>query len=258
MKSWSMHVRGALAILLALLSACGEAATAPEQVRSPSDPPSLAVTGPVAVNRDMIAHYAWANVYPDGSGWTTNPFCNREAQPPSGNSANFASQAILGGLVGSMDPGTVYAWRGEFQTDRYGYSIYQWYHESCWLEGSAWSDAHKLYEYARNNRSTYRGLHFGLVTYDTPTAYMDHTLVRKGDIIFADWEHDGRFDHVMVVIDYNTAYSGYNRIRVAYQKGYPKENLNERNKGLGDLNVWYKYQAVFHVYRPLDYNPNGL
>jgi hypothetical protein len=94
---------------------------------------------------------------------------------------------------------------------------------------------------------------------------MDYGAVEVGDIIFADWDHDGTINHTMIVTDYCHTweycyysnedpypYRGYNRIRLTYQ------SYNRTNIGLGDLNEDYNYQALFYVYRPIDYNPSGL
>jgi hypothetical protein len=115
-----------------------------------------------------------------------------------------------------------------------------------------------LYEYAKYNKPTYKSLHFQLVTYDTPTKFMDYKLVQPGDIIFMDVENNGHFDHTMIVVAYNSTSvfkRGYDRVRVAYQNAIGLPSVGDR--GLGEINEAYKFKAVFHVYRPIDYSYEG-
>jgi hypothetical protein len=155
----------------------------------------------------------------------------------------------------------VHSKKRQFQADRYSNGI-RWYYEGCGDKAPAWAGAHQLYQYAVGNKPTYKGLHFALVTFDTRDRFMEYTKVTAGDIIFADWENDGKFDHTMVVVSYDgrawwqTRNQGYNRIRVAYQNQNPYPATGDR--GLGEINDQYHKKAVFHVYRPLDYNPTGL
>lgn len=159
--------------------------------------------------------------------------------------ANFASQCILAGLVGSSDGNTVASKAPYFTADRNSY--YSW----CTYT-NAWINAQWLIQYAKGNISTYKGLHMTFITEDTPTKYMDYNRVQVGDIIFADWDNNGVMDHVMIVTEIWTNQSGYNRIR------YAAHTNNAKNAGLGDLNVYYGYKATFHVYRPTDYNFSGM
>jgi hypothetical protein len=251
------------ALCIPLMVGCSETITGPGQIEAPASPVAQAMPSPAAVNRDMVARYArenWNRTY--GTGSTQNPFCNYGSQTSGGNCTNFASQAIMAGLVGSSNPQTVYSRRRDFQVDRSAQYVnsYQWYFESCGIKGPAWAGAHKLWEFAKYNKATYKSLHFAYVTHDTPTQFMEYSKVMAGDIIFADWENDGRFDHTMIVVRYDGAWyslnRGYNRVRVAYQNqdGF----ANQGDMGLGTLNEKYNYKAVFHVYRPVDYSWTGL
>lgn len=176
-----------------------------------------------------------------------------------GNCTNFASQAIIAGLTGETSPNGVYNRRKDFIAD--ANSPYAWFFikdgtPSSTTRGKAWTGANDLYQYAKSNKSTYRGLHFQYITNDSPTSFMDYKQIKKGDIIFADWEGDGHIDHTMIVTDtqfdsWSWSIRGYDRIRVTYQ------TYNKTDVGLGFLNELYKYKALFYVYRPTDYNPNG-
>lgn len=55
----------------------------------------------------------------------------------------------------------------------------------------------------------------------------------------------------MIVTGIDTWRAGYDEIRVTYQ------STNTLNRGLGQINEAYDYQAVFHVYRPIDDDPTG-
>jgi hypothetical protein len=242
------------------LAACADAVTAPNDVVRARPTLQQNPAAAVKVDRRLVAQYArenWNRVYGSGSG--QNPFCSYARE--GGDCTNFGSQSILAGLVKSTNPATLYSKRREYHADRYSNGT-RWYYENCKDKAPAWAGAHQLYQYASGNRPSYAGLHFMLVTFDTPTKFMEYGRVEPGDIIFADWENDGRFDHTMVVVSYDarpwwqTQNSGYNRVRVAYQNS--SNNQPRGDVGLGDINIAYKYKAVFHVYRPLDYNPTGL
>lgn len=189
-----------------------------------------------------------------GSGSSQNPFSDYSGAS-GGNCTNFVSQAIMAGFVDTDSMSTTYAQRSNYDIDKGSGSYYQWYFISNTDRGPAFTGANKLYEYAVHNWPTYRGLHFEYVTHDTTTAFMDYTLVEEGDIIFADWEHDGVIDHSMIVTDYQWWQFGHNEIRLTYQ-GTPGV-VGKTNIGLGDINEDYDYEAVFYVYRPVDYSPTG-
>jgi len=202
-------------------------------------------------NSNYAKTYAVNNYnVPYGTGWGQNPFGGF-----TNNCTNFVSQCLVAGFTGKTTPSDVYAQRYNFLADRYSYPL-SWYYISSSLHGSAWTGAAKLYEYARYNKPIYKGLHFSYVTNDSPYYRMNYDLVREGDVIFADWESDNIVDHVMIVTKVYSSlfslYRGYNRIRVTYQSN------NTTDKGLEDINKQYNYRVSFFVYRPTDYNPNGL
>lgn len=214
-------------------------------------------------NADSHTYYNpnWASGYATtnyntayGSGSGQNPFHDYGGDDEGGNCTNFASQVIMSGMVGSTSMSTVFGSRYDFDIDA-GSSGYKWYWRSDGDRGPAFTGAAQLYQYAVNNGPSYMGLHFQYVTHDTTEDFMDYDLVQYGDIIFADWEHDGVIDHSMVVTDIQWWQLGYNEIRLTYQ-GAPGV-VGKTNIGLGSLNEQFDYQAVFYVYRPVDYNPSG-
>ena len=182
-----------------------------------------------------------------------NPFPDFDNVVEGGNCTNFVSQALIAGFLGTDSPQEVYDDRDQFDIDKdcylNGQCTLAWFYNSMSSRGPAWSGANKLYEYAKSNGFENEGLHFEYVTHDTMTDFMDYTEVEVGDIIFADWDHDGSIDHSMIVTDTQFWKWGYNEIRVTYQ------SFNKTNIGLGDINKDYGYQALFYVYRPVDYDP---
>lgn len=230
------------------------------------------------VNADVYKTYdgAWAAKYalknynqPYSS--KGNPFQNFEKRDTAGNliqdggnCTNFVSQALIAGFIQSDSMKTVFDNRYEFDTDysNANYSL-AWFYRSDSQRGPAWSGAPKLFEYAKSNKTTYRGVHFNYVTSDSSTSFMDYNSVRVGDIIFADWGRDtnkdrvidaigdGAIDHSMIVTSYDYwTQRGYNKIQVTYQ------TLNKTRR-LGEINEEQNYKVRFYVYRPVDYNPNG-
>lgn len=187
-----------------------------------------------------------------GSGTYQNPFGDFDGEVIGGNCTNFVSQCLIAGFIRSLDPRVVYSRRYDFDIDDSSTSIYQWYFHHYGDRGPAFTGAHKMFEYAEYNRLSYKGLHFEYITHDTVRDYLDVDKVRVGDVVFADWNGDEKMDHAMLVTGFNSRGQGYNKIRLTYQS----ENLS--NRGLGDINREHRYKALFYVYRPLNYNPNGL
>jgi hypothetical protein len=187
-----------------------------------------------------------------GTGTGQNPFKYYGDE----NCTNFASQCLLAGLSGKTTPKDVLAQARSryFLADKYAAGTQKWYYYSDSDRGPAWNGVKELYTYAKSNKPTWTGLHFTYVTNDTATTAMDVKSVRKGDIVFADWDADGQMNHAMIVTAINTNYSGYNQIRLTYQ-GVPNipDPKGRTNMGLGDINKQYNYKALFYVYRPVDY-----
>jgi hypothetical protein len=170
-----------------------------------------------------------------------------------GNCTNFASRVIIAGLIKDSRAQEVFKRIGDFDIDDDGaVSPYEWYMRPDGSHGPAFTSANKLYEYAVHNKPAYKGLHFAYVTHDTTTSFMDYDKVQPGDIIFADFNGDGTMDHTMIVDDKDWWRLGYNEVRLTYQSD------NKTDQGLGDINERMKHQALFYVYRPVDYNPAGL
>lgn len=209
---------------------------------------------------DCAVDYALNNYNRDyGSGSSDNPWTDYSSSEGGGNCTNFASQAIIAGMICSDDADDTYDARYDFDIDYSGSSLYEWFWRSpsSSQRGPAFTGADKLYEYADYNLSSYKGLHFEYVTHDTPTSFMDYGDVEEGDIIFADWTGDGTIDHTMIVTDIQGWRSGYNEIRLTYQGDWDSI-VGKTNIGLGDINISYDYEALFYVYRPVDYSPTGL
>lgn len=193
-----------------------------------------------------------------GSSSSHNPFHNYD-HIAGGNCTNFVSQALIAGFVGSRDTSAVFPQRFNYDIDRNGNGPYRWYFRYDSDRGPAFTGAHKLYEYARQNLPHYKGLHFDPITHDTLDTFMNPKLVKKGDVIFADFDHDGWIDHSMIVTRISRwGYSWYNEIRLTYQGLGDEDRVGVTDVGLGDINEKYNYEALFYVYRPVDYNPNGL
>lgn len=188
---------------------------------------------------------------PYGSSGSNNRFHDYGYLANGGNCTNFVSQAIMAGLVRSTSSSTVFSSRYDYDIDASSGSYYRWYFRSDGDKGPAFTGAHKLHEYAKYNYSHYKGLHFAYVTHSTPTDSLDCAPIQVGDVVFADWEADGRTDHSMLVTDRQWYHFGCNKVRLTYQ-GSPVGG--KIDVGLGDIDTG----GVFYVYRPLDYNPSGL
>lgn len=200
------------------------------------------------------ATYARNNAWmPYGSGYDQNPFYNF-----GNNCANFVSQAIIAGMVKNTNPRDVYNRRYDFAVDRTG-SVYKWYFISVYDRGPAWSGAKEMRQYADNNKSTYKGLHFTPVVSDTPwNRTLTTSNVRPGDVVFCDWQNDGITDHVLMVARIDTSWwltNHYEKIKIAGQSNNHADTalqwiLDENHRQTG-------HWASFRVYRPTDYNQAG-
>lgn len=209
----------------------------------------------------------YATAYVDTAyGSNGNPFddySSLNANEEGGNCTNFASQSILSGLARTTDVNSVYNARTDFATDSEIPPEYKrWFYIDSDNRGDAWTGANNLYEYADSsyartyqvyNGKYYRGIHFDFVTKDTPQQGLNVYDVRKGDIVFVDWDSDEEIDHSMVVTDIDTEineYPFYRRILVTYQnaEGYD----NQRNYTLHNVNNRTP-APIFHVYRPTFY-----
>ncbi len=205
----------------------------------------------------LASYYARIRAYntenPNDNIGGTFPYYTGEAA----NCTNFASQAILAGLMGSVNKATIWSNRKEFNTDEDGGTYDQkWYFNSDSDRGPAFTGANKMYEYAVNNKNSWKGMHFDYVS-DDETGVIDFMKVKVGDIIFNDWQRDGVIDHVMVVTIIDTSNtSNYGRIKVTYQ------SVERRDRKLSDV-YSQKNEEGFHyttsyVYRPTFYSDIGL
>jgi len=249
----------ALLAAVAVLPACTDGITT--SGIEPSRPAFTRNPAPKKYNAGWAVNYARANWNrPYGSGASQNPFYNFADVVLGGNCANFASQVVMAGLEARTSSAReIFGARTTYLADK-GYSQ-AWYFVSVSDRGPAWAGANALGRYAGGNLSTYKGLHFTKVTYDTKTTFMDYSKVTPGDIISMDYGTtatdgyaDGSFDHTMVVTGYDSWRRGYNKIRVTYQS---TTNGQATDRGLGDINEQYKYKATFTVWRPVDYSWTG-
>lgn len=93
------------------------------------------------------------------------------------------------------------------------------------------------------------GINFIFRTKDTPYESLDFTKIKIGDIIFVDWTNDGSIDHTMIVT--SGSITKYSNTFVSYQSSAnttPKKNIS-----LETLNIAFKSNCIFHVYRPTTY-----
>lgn len=179
--------------------------------------------------------------YDDGN----NPFYDFDSY--GGNCTSFANQALLAGLLENDSADYLIKNKDKFYDDEYAGNA--WYYKGANDRSTSWAGANQLYQYVKNQIEyekkceDNKGWHFEEVTHDTLTDFMDYQKVQEGDIIFADWDHDGTIDHTMIVTDIQKWRPGYNEIRVTYQS-------RNRTRGLGDINIELNYEALFYVYRP--------
>lgn len=215
-----------------------------------------------------------------------NPFPDFETIGSNNNCTAFVSQSLIAGLMRTDSSSTVWDSRYAFDADKG--SQFSWYFHNLNDRGTAFTSANQLYNYAKasdteyksNAKFDYRGMHFKYITNDTPTQFFDQVvpgstdMIEVGDIVFADWGcecqkadynctcdelvctgPDGTIDHTMLVTNIDNlpvSGAGYNRIELTYQ------STNRKNKKLGEINECHKYMSLFSVYRPVDYDPNGL
>lgn len=122
--------------------------------------------------------------------------------------------------------------------------------------------ANELYKYARDNRATWKGLHFFFVGSDSVSNRSLNPLsLQKGDIVLANWDGNTSYDHAMIVTGINYSlfvWNKYDRILVTYQNGEKGPELHRSlqyviDKNHKKTNKW----ATSSVYRPIDYNQAG-
>ena len=182
---------------------------------------------------------------------STSPFYDFSNK--GGDCTNFASQAILAGMVGITEPTDLKPKRLNYLADQNSRYL-RWFYVSYTNHkyGSSWTGADWMYKYVKANKSSYKGLHFAFITEDSPTKALKISAIKRGDIIFADWTGNGTVDHTMIVSG-KTCNSGYSCVKVAYHNstGYNKH----RYISLSSIN---KTNTIFHVYRPTFYSDYGL
>ncbi len=194
------------------------------------------------------------------TGGGSNPFFNWATY---GNCTNFVSQCLIGGFIHSNSAVSVWNARYDFDCDATGVTSYRWYFHTATVgeRGEAFLGANDLYKYVKGNAPSYKGLHFGFVTQDYSNSYLDADLVEVGDVVFVDWTNNSTptvpsIDHAMIVVEIDNGQSGYAKIKVAHQS-YGDAPIGSIDR-LSYINHKSNYKAIFYVYRPEDYNPNGL
>jgi hypothetical protein len=217
--------------------------------------PALAQSKRFTYDGGSAAAYARNNAWmPYGSRYDQNPFTSFQ-----NNCTNFVSQAIMAGMLRQTNPWAVFSGRYDFVADRTASSGLKWYFINSGDRGSAWAGAKELYQYAVQNQPSWRGLHFTFVGWDYPSnRSLNPFYLRPGDVIFCDWENDGKIDHVLMVsrIDLSLYVRyPYDRIRVAGQSNNHTDTSLQYiiDKTYQDSRTW----AAFRVYRPVDYNQAG-
>lgn len=210
-----------------------------------------------------VAHYNTSY----GTGSTQNPFPN--VTEVGGNCTNFGNQAISSGLLRKTTPSTL---NSAIVKSKYFSSTTrpEWFFQcntinpSC--QSSAWRGAQSMLVFSRDLANA-KALRMNFVTktalLDGKLTPLDHTIVKVGDIIFADFDFFTTTlrsaDHTMIVTEVRpvswydlTLNSKYNSIRLTYQ------TTNKTDQGLGDIRSAYtswlgSAEPAFYVYRPSGY-----
>lgn len=191
------------------------------------------------------------NVAPYAPYGTVNLFYDFQLDGQN-NCAHFANQCILAGLCGTSDRKAVYNARFAFIADKN--SPMSWYYNTKSESSPPWRGASAMYNYARGNWPTYKGLHFDFVTEDKVSAY-DITKIQIGDIVFSELEGSG-VTHVMVVSYIETRIQKTDRkyedrVQLTYQTN------DVLNRGIANIRA-EKPKLRIHVYRPVNYTTKGL
>ncbi len=192
---------------------------------------------------------AWAVAYAMKY-WGQSKYARQDARyfpryPNGNNCANFINQCLLAGLAASNHMPAV---RASADTLHH---MPGWYYRSYEERARAWSVVHDMYLYASTNTGQ-QGWQFNYLTRDYPSKsrpniFMDVTILQKGDIVFMDYEHDGHFDHVMLVTDILHDGKYYADIRLT---GHTE---HWRNKSLLAIKQKYNYNITFFVFRPVGF-----
>ena len=168
------------------------------------------------------------------------------------NCTNFVSQCLISGLNKKLNSKDnlfkTRPWVGSNADNRYWKKRWR-------LNNSTWKAANEFYYYAKQQepRKNYvaGGLEMKYITHDTRSRYLNYNKVKIGDIVFADWESDGKIDHSMIVTDFRSWKPGYFKIILTYQGSTDRNRLGNGagfKKSLGAMN---SSRAQFIVYRPI-------
>lgn len=204
-----------------------------------------------------------------GTGNTQNPFPN--VVEVGGNCTNFGNQVISSGLLSKTTPKSLND--ALVKDKKFPSSIRKEWFFGCNTVSSScqsptWRGAQSMFAFSRDQANA-KALRMGFVTKTalangklTP---LDHTKVKVGDVIFADFAFsatstNNAVDHTMIVTEVRplswwdvTQTAKYNSIRLTYQTS------NTTDRGLGDIwsdySCWFCSTApAFYVYRPSVYS----
>ncbi|MEQ1545072.1 amidase domain-containing protein [Methyloglobulus sp.] len=198
-----------------------------------------------------------------GSGSNRNPFPNLAGTTiTGGNCTNFVNQSISGGLLSSTNSYTLnnLLTRGKFPSTVNPSWFYKCNSVSNLCQPPTWRGAQNMFAFSRDKANA-KALRMAFITktalVNNKLQPLDHTKIRKGDIIFADWSYVvgssvNSVDHSMVVTGQSadhwydiTRTMKYNNIRLTYQ------TTNRTDVGLGS--IWVDGKTAFYVYRPTGY-----
>ncbi|QQZ28764.1 hypothetical protein HMY34_08355 [Thiothrix subterranea] len=204
-----------------------------------------------------------------GTGTSQNPFPN--VSDVGGNCTNFGNQVISSGLLSKTTPKSLND--ALVKDKKFPSSTRKEWFFGCNSVGNtcqspSWRGAQSMFVFSRD-QSNGKALRMAQVTktalVNGKLTPLDHTKVKVGDIIFADFNFSTVFygndvDHTMIVTEVKPLSwwniiqkSKYNAIRLTYQTS------NSTDRGLGDIwsensgYFWWSPEPAFYVYRPSEY-----
>lgn len=123
----------------------------------------------------------------------------------NGNCANFASQAIYAGGLKTTFGNSLQIWDDH---------VWTWNLAGIAKASHTWSTAQHNYNYMKDSSGAF-------------TKENSPWRVGQGGLIYGDWDNDGSFNHVMVVVGYIN--DGYNSTPVICQKSAPRHDYPFRD-----------------------------
>lgn len=204
-----------------------------------------------------------------GTGKSQNPFPNVSGS--GGNCTNFGNQVISSGLLSKTTPQSLND--ALVKDKKFSSSIRKEWFFGCnsvsnTCQSPSWRGAQSMFTFSRDQANG-KALRMGQVTktalVNRKLTPLDHTKVKVGDIIFADFNFyadsiSNSVGHTMIVTEMKplswwtlTQKAKYNSIRLTYQTS------NKTDQGLGDIwsdssgFFWWEPEPAFYVYRPSEY-----